>query len=60
MNVKHLGRFGGGNVYWLLGSHMLSILDMIIPLDKLTFRKADLLKFDGITERLGIACGEEI
>lgn len=50
MNVKHLGRFGGGNVYWLLGSHMLSVLDMIIPLDSLDFSKTDLLKHDGVTE----------
>lgn len=50
MNVKHLGRFGGGNVYWLLGSHMLSILDMIKPLDNLIFRKSDLLIHDGVVE----------
>lgn len=34
---RHLGRFGGGSVYWLLGSHMLSILNMFYPLKQLQF-----------------------
>ena len=50
MFVKHLGRFGGGNVYWLLGSHMLSVLDMFIPLEKLSFEKNDLVVSKGQVE----------
>jgi len=45
MSVRHLGRFGGGSVYWLLGSHMLSILSMFVPLDKLTYRKHDIVVY---------------
>lgn len=55
MNVKHLGRFGGGNVYWLLGSHMLSVLDMIIPINKLIFFTQDLLIRGGVVETGRIA-----
>ena len=43
MAVRHLGRFGGGSVYWLLGSHMLSVLDMFVPIDVLSFKKNDLV-----------------
>lgn len=50
MSVKHLGRFGGGNVYWLLGSHMLSILNMFIPLKELEFKRQDLVSINGIVE----------
>lgn len=38
MSVKHLGRFGGPNVYWLLASHMLSVLDLFVPLPTLKFQ----------------------
>lgn len=50
MSVKHLGRFGGGSVYWLLGSHMLSVLDMFIPLPSLEFSKKDLVIHNGTVE----------
>lgn len=50
MAIKHLGRFKGGNVYWLLGSHMLSVLDMFIPLKDLSFQKTDLVNYDGQVE----------
>ena len=50
MSVKHLGRFGGGNVYWLLGSHMLSILDMFTPLRELELEKQDLVNINGVVE----------
>ena len=46
MAVRHLGRFKGGSVYWLLGSHMLSVLDMFIPLGELSFQKIDLVTYD--------------
>ena len=38
MATKHLGRFTGYNVYWLLASHHLSILDMFYRLDKFKSR----------------------
>jgi len=50
MAVRHLGRFGGGSVYWLLGSHMLSILDMFTPIRDLSFKKNDLVTYSGEVE----------
>lgn len=50
MSVRHLGRFKGGSVYWLLGSHMLSVLDMFIPLRELQFERNDLVTYDGQIE----------
>lgn len=43
LSVRRLGRFGGGSVYWLLGSHLLAVLDMFVPLKNLTFKKQDLV-----------------
>jgi len=48
--VRHLGRFKGGSVYWLLGSHMLSVLDMFLPIKNLVFQKTDLVTYDGEVE----------
>lgn len=39
MSTKHLGRFMNQDVFWLLASHHLSILGMIIPLSGTTFKK---------------------
>lgn len=50
MAVKHLGRFKGGSVYWLLGSHMLSVLDMFVPLKELSFEKRDMVTCEGEVE----------
>jgi len=50
MSVKHLGRFGGGSVYWLLGSHMLSVLDMFTPIEELRFYRNDIYAYDGVVE----------
>jgi len=50
MEVRHLGRFKGGSVYWLLGSHMLSVLDMFTPIKELSFKKEDLVIFNGAVE----------
>lgn len=50
MRVDHLGPFGGGDAYWLLGSHMLSVLDMFYPLHELSFRKQDIVQQNGVTE----------
>lgn len=55
MSVRHLGRFKGGSVYWLLGSHMLSVLDMFTPLGNLSFEKKDLVTCDGQVET-GVLC----
>jgi predicted dehydrogenase len=44
LSVKHLGRFGKADVYWLLASHMLSVLDMFCPLSTLKFSFVDLVK----------------
>jgi predicted dehydrogenase len=41
MSVKHLGRFLNRDVYWLLASHCLSILDMFVPLEELEFKRRD-------------------
>ena len=43
---KRLGRFGGGSCYWLLASHMLSILDMFVSLNDLHFNKFDIVTLD--------------
>ena len=45
ISVNHLAPFGGGSVYWILGSHMLSVLDMFIPLEKLTFKRQDIFVY---------------
>lgn len=45
MSTKHLGRFMDYNVYWLLASHHLSILDMFIDLKELTFTFQDCLYY---------------
>jgi len=50
MSVKHLGRFGGGSVYWLLGSHMLSVLDMFTPLNELRFYRNDIYAYGDVVE----------
>lgn len=48
--VRHLGRFGGGSCYWLLGSHMLSVLNMFTPIRDLHFRMQDVVVVDGQVE----------
>ncbi len=50
MDIKQLGRFLKWDVYWLLASHMLSILDMFVPLESLRFKKIDLLKDRSVVE----------
>lgn len=50
MCVKHLGRFGGGSVYWLLGSHMLSVLGMFLDLKTQRYNKLDIVKYNGEVE----------
>lgn len=60
MSVRHLGRFGGGSVYWLLGSHMLSVLDMFVPLKTLSFKKTDLVVYKGEVETGVISFSGEV
>jgi predicted dehydrogenase len=50
MTLKQLGRFGREDVYWLLGSHMLSVLDMFVPLGDLQFFRKDLVAYKGRIE----------
>lgn len=50
MAVRHLGRFKGGSVYWLLASHMLSVLDMFVPLKELNYSRKDLVMHEGEAE----------
>ncbi|RLC39553.1 MAG: hypothetical protein DRH33_02535 [Candidatus Nealsonbacteria bacterium] len=50
LSLKYAGRFLKYDVYWLLASHLLSILDIFVPLEKLKFRKVDLIKHKGRTE----------
>lgn len=50
MAMRRLGRFQGGGAYWLEASHMLSILDMFVPLEDLLFRKTDLVIDNGEVE----------
>ena len=48
LSVKHLGRFMNYNVYWLLASHQLSILDMFVDLNHLTFTVEDYMFYKGL------------
>jgi len=60
--TSHLGRYGMGfDVYWLLASHWLSVIDMIQPLDRYEWVSRDLLH--NPTDRLattGEICGYTI
>jgi len=44
LSTKHLGRFGKYDVYSLLASHMLSVLDMFSSIGTLDFCFVDLIK----------------
>jgi len=44
MSLKYAGRFLKFDVYWLLGSHLLSILDTFVSLKELNFKKVDMIK----------------
>lgn len=50
MEIKQLNKFLKEDVYYHLGSHLLAVLDMFIPLKKLTFKKIDLIKNKGLAE----------
>lgn len=48
MNSKHLGRFMEHNVYWLLASHFLAVLDMFEDLNTFTFKRKDRLYYNQV------------
>lgn len=61
LGAKQLGRFGRGSVYWLLGSHLLSILDMFVPIKEFCFWKSDLVGCQGEVETGVISfCGVDV
>jgi len=43
MSLRYIGRFLPFDVYWLLASHMLSVLDMVIPINELEFKKTEII-----------------
>ncbi len=45
-----MGKFRKESVYWLLGAHMLSIVDMFVPLAHCWFERMDLLTRNGNVE----------
>ncbi|MBF0522468.1 MAG: Gfo/Idh/MocA family oxidoreductase [Candidatus Omnitrophica bacterium] len=48
ISLKQLGRFLPYDVYLLLGSHALSILDIFLPLENLTFSSDSFLVTEGV------------
>ncbi|MDP8215636.1 MAG: Gfo/Idh/MocA family oxidoreductase [Candidatus Euphemobacter frigidus] len=44
LSIKQTGRFLEYDVYWLLASHLLAVLDMFVPLDELNFNREDLIR----------------
>jgi len=46
--IRQLGRFTGQDVYTLLGSHALSILDMFVPLQQCAFEAVPMLRTGGL------------
>ncbi len=42
--IKQTGRFLEYDVYWLLASHLLAVLDIFVPLDELYFIREDLIR----------------
>lgn len=55
LTARQWGRFDRGSVYWLLASHLLSIVDMFLPLGNLSFSKTDLVCRGGKVES-GVIC----
>jgi predicted dehydrogenase len=50
LEMRQLGRFRPEGVYFTLGSHMLSVLNMIRPLHEFSFSRSDALARDGRPE----------
>lgn len=59
--TSHLGRFGmGSNVYWLLASHWLAVVNEVRPLDALTWTQEKYLTGeDGLTTK-GMIVGSDM
>ena len=59
MSTKHLGRFLNPDVYWLLASHHLSILDMFIDIENICFEFQDHLYHNNLctTGSIVFDCG---
>lgn len=49
-HVRQLGHFSENNVIIDLGCHILSVMDMLTPVDGLKMSRLDLLSHDGIVE----------
>ena len=49
-HVRQLGHFSENNVIIDLGCHILSVMDMLIPVDELKMSRLDLLAHDGVVE----------
>lgn len=49
-HVRQLGHFSKNNVYVDLGCHILSVLDLITPINGLEFTRSDILSHDGFVE----------
>lgn len=43
LSLKYVGKFLKFDVYWLLASHLLSVLDMFVPISMLNFRKINFI-----------------
>ena len=50
LSIKQTGRFLEYDVYWLLASHLLAILDIFVPLDEMNFKREDLIRGPGTVE----------
>ena len=43
LSLRHVGRFLTFNVYWLLATHMLAVLDMFVDIESCSFKQFDLI-----------------
>lgn len=59
LSMKRFGRFGRGHVCWLLGSHMLSVLDMFCPIENFEYVKINMFPLDG-SETSHILCRNDV
>jgi predicted dehydrogenase len=60
LTMRQLGRFNSSDVFTLLGSHMLAVLDRFFPIQQLSFYRIDTLIRDGITESGAILFRENL
>lgn len=50
LTIKQTGRFLEYDVYWLLASHLLAVLDIFVPLNTLIFNRDDFISRNQKTE----------